>query len=256
MVRILTNNDKTLVEPSLIVSISFRAALSDPTKGETWGTTLLIGSLLILLTPLILPVFAVNGYIVRLIQRKAAGTAGLPAFDNWGQLIIDGLKVAVIGVVYALLPLIGVFITISGSVDKLTTGPVAGGAAALDSSVGGVAIVSVLGLVFAYLGVAGVVHFAHSGNIRDGFDIGAITQLVTSVDYAVAWVAVAPLNLAYSVTGSLIIAMTDGLGVVPIVVIKFYVLVVVGNLLGQGYISVMRPQPNRPLTDTRDMSAQ
>lgn len=238
------------------MEIDIRAALSDPIGGGTWTKPMLIGSLLILLTPLVVPVLAVNGYIVRLHQRKAAGDSGLPVFGDWGQLIIDGLKVMGIGVVYALLPLIVGLITVGGSVGTLTTGPVAGRVAAFTGGFGGVAIVSVLGFVFAYLGVAGVINFSHSGALRDGFDVSAIKQLVTSGDYAVAWLAAGPLNLAYTVTGGVIIVSTGGLGVVPVVLIKFYVLVLVGNLLGQAYTSVMRPHPNRPPNGARDVSTQ
>lgn len=238
------------------MGVNIGAALSDPMEGDTWTKPILIGGLLVLLTPLIVPVLAVNGYIVRLHRRKAAGDDGLPAFGDWGQLTIDGLKVMAIGFVYALFPLIVVLLLVGGSVGTLTTGPVADRVAAFAGGFGGLALVSVLGIVFAYLGVAGVINFSHSGAIRDGFDVGAIRQLVTSGEYAVAWLAAGPLNLAYTATGGLIIVWTDGLGVVPVVLIKFYVLVLVGNLLGQAYTSVMRPHPNRPQTGARDVSTQ
>jgi hypothetical protein len=229
------------------MSVSVRGALSDPIGGDRWIKAMLIGSLLVLLTPLIVPVLAVNGYIVRLHQRKAAGDDRLPAFDDWAQLTIDGLKVMIIGFTYALIPLIVFLMMVGGSVDKLTTGPVADRVAAFAGGFGGVAVVSVLGVIFAYFGVAGVVNFSHSGAIRDGFDTGPIKQLATSGDYAVAWLAAGPLNLAYTVTGGLIIVSTNGLGIIPVVLIKFYVLVVVGTLLGQAYRSVVQPHPNRPL---------
>jgi len=238
------------------MGVNIGAALSDPMAGDKWTKPMLIGSLLILLTPLIVPVLAVNGYIVRLHQRKAAGEDGLPAFGDWGQLTIDGLKVMAIGFVYALVPLLVFLLLVGGSVAKLTSGPVTDRIAAFAGSFGGMAIVSVLGVVFAYLGVAGVINFSHSGAIRDGFDVGAIKQLVTSGDYAVAWLAAGPLNLAYTVTGGVIIVSTDGLGVVPVVLIKFYVLVLVGNLLGQAYTSVMQSHPNRPPNGARDVSIQ
>lgn len=228
------------------MSVAIGSALSDPVGGDRWRKTMLTGSVLVLLSLLIVPVFAINGYIVRLHQRQAAGDAELPAFSDWGRLIIDGLRVMVIGFVYALLPLTAFLLTVGGSVGELTTEPMAAGVAAFAGGFAGVAVVSVLGLVFAYLGVAGVVNFSHSGAIRDGFAIGAVTQLATSVDYAVAWLAAVPLNLGVTVSGGLIIFLTDGLGVVPVVLVKFYVLVVVGHLLGQAYTSVMQPHPNRP----------
>jgi hypothetical protein len=57
----------------------------------------------VLLIPLIIAGAILSGYGVEITRRTIRGQLdGLPEWDNWGELIVDGLKVIVIGIVYAL----------------------------------------------------------------------------------------------------------------------------------------------------------
>ncbi len=78
---------------------------------ERWVTKLLIaagillvGVLLgILIIPAILAGALLAGYGVEITRRVIRGQSPiLPEWDNWGDLIVDGLKVWVIGIVYGL----------------------------------------------------------------------------------------------------------------------------------------------------------
>ncbi len=60
----------------------------------------------------ILPLIFVLGYLLRILRQAIAGeTLSLPAWDDWGQLLTDGLRMAVINLVY-LLP--GILVTFCG----------------------------------------------------------------------------------------------------------------------------------------------
>jgi hypothetical protein len=66
---------------------------------------LLVGILFswLLLIPLILAVALLGGYGVEVMRRVMKGNSQLlPEWDNWGELIADGLKLMVVGIVYAL----------------------------------------------------------------------------------------------------------------------------------------------------------
>jgi hypothetical protein len=79
-----------------------------PTKILIAGAILLGGILFfwLLLIPLILAIALLIGYSFQVTRRVIHGDPQpLPAWDNWGDLIADGLKVIVIVIVYAL-PLI------------------------------------------------------------------------------------------------------------------------------------------------------
>ena len=81
-------------------------------EDDAWITKILIAAAILflgvffswlLLIPLILAVALLNGYMVEIIRQVVRGQVdGLPEWDNWGDLIAEGLKVLVIQIVYAL----------------------------------------------------------------------------------------------------------------------------------------------------------
>jgi len=81
-------------------------------EDDAWITKILIAAAILFLgtfffwllfIPLILSVALLNGYMVEIIRQVIRGQLdGLPEWDNWGDMIADGLKVVVIQIVYAL----------------------------------------------------------------------------------------------------------------------------------------------------------
>jgi hypothetical protein len=81
-------------------------------EDDAWLTKILIAAAIILLgvlfswlllIPAILAAALINGYMVEIIRKVVGGNLDeLPEWDNWGDLIVDGLKVIVIQLVYAL----------------------------------------------------------------------------------------------------------------------------------------------------------
>jgi hypothetical protein len=81
-------------------------------EDEAWITKLLLAAAILLLgilfswmllIPLILALALLGGYSVAVTRQVIGGELGkLPEWDNWGELIADGFKVIVIGIVYAL----------------------------------------------------------------------------------------------------------------------------------------------------------
>ena len=81
-------------------------------EDDAWITKILIAAVILFLgtfflwlffIPLILAVALLNGYMVEIIRQVVGSKVdGLPEWDNWGDLIADGLKVLVIQIVYAL----------------------------------------------------------------------------------------------------------------------------------------------------------
>ena len=51
---------------------------------------------------LIIPVFLLIGYVFRIIKATLAGIDELPEFDEIGSMFVDGLKVFVVGIIYAI----------------------------------------------------------------------------------------------------------------------------------------------------------
>ena len=84
-------------------------------EDDAWITKILIAAAIllvgvlfswVLLIPLLLAAALLNGYMVEITRRVIRGQVdGLPEWDNWGDLIADGLKLLVIQIVY-MLPII------------------------------------------------------------------------------------------------------------------------------------------------------
>lgn len=73
------------------------------TEDERWITKIAIGAAITLLGFLIIPMFLLPGYLVQITRNVRDGMEKpLPEWDNWGQLLIDGLTIFAAQLVYTL----------------------------------------------------------------------------------------------------------------------------------------------------------
>lgn len=87
-----------------------QALFAFPFKDADWKNKFLIGSLIVLagyIIPIV-PFFFIYGYMVHVMRRIIVEQAEpwLPAWDDWGKLLIDGLKLFGVGFIYMLPALI------------------------------------------------------------------------------------------------------------------------------------------------------
>ncbi|MFC6724278.1 DUF4013 domain-containing protein, partial [Halobium palmae] len=75
-------------------------------EGDDWVKTLLIGGVLGLLVVLVVPMFVVYGYLMRVLRIRMRGEETVPEFDDWGEMTVDGLKAFVVAFVYGVVPAI------------------------------------------------------------------------------------------------------------------------------------------------------
>ncbi len=77
--------------------------VSDSIKypSSNWGKVLILGVIMIA-SILIVPIFLVYGYVFRIIKATLAGVDELPDFDEIGDMFVDGLKIFVVAIVYAI----------------------------------------------------------------------------------------------------------------------------------------------------------
>ena len=95
---------------------SIEEALRYPMNHDNWIVTVLIGGALSLFSFLIVPILIVYGYLLRVIRTSIDGQSEPPVFEDWGELIVEGFKAAVIVFVYMLIPLIVGAVTVGGSI--------------------------------------------------------------------------------------------------------------------------------------------
>jgi hypothetical protein len=74
--------------------------LSYPRRSENRYRTVVLGSVLTLLGVLALPAILVQGYVVRLLRSAAIREEQPPVFEDWIELLQDGLKLSIVNISY------------------------------------------------------------------------------------------------------------------------------------------------------------
>ncbi|GAB3669022.1 DUF4013 domain-containing protein [Halopiger thermotolerans] len=200
---------------------------------EMWKTSV-IGGLMLLLGFLLVPLFLVWGYVVRVLERTSRGDDEAPRFEDWGGMLIDGAKASVILLAYSLVPivvgtvLVGIATLVAGgSVDSI-------GAAA--AAVTGLVTFATV-LVVAYAVPAAITNFAVEGRLAAGFDVGAVRPILASGTYAVAWL----LALGIVIAGSIVTGALNEIpfvGVVLGAIVGFYALVAAYHAIGHAWFDL------------------
>jgi hypothetical protein len=198
---------------------------------------LVVGILLgILVIPAIVAIALLAGYSVEITRRVIHGNPQvLPEWDNWGDLIADGLKAIVIGIVYSL-PMIVLSICLG-----IPIAIFAEDAEAVSS------VLSVLlscvnflwGIAMSIVLPAAIAFYAAAGELSAAFRFGEVFALVRDnlktylVTFLMSWVA--------SFVGGLG-SLVCGVGVL---VTSPYSWMVTGHLYGQAYLEAtgQAPQP-------------
>lgn len=95
-----------------LLSDTIRYPLSDEKKLITLG-------LLLIISFLIVPWLLALGYVFRALKAPIAGSNELPDFEQWGEMLVDGLKVFVVQLSYFLIPGLIIFLGLWTSINSL-----------------------------------------------------------------------------------------------------------------------------------------
>ena len=210
--------------------MEFESVLKYPMESDEWQTTVLIGGLLILFGFLIVPLFAVYGYLVGTIRDSLAGASQPQPFDDWGQLLVEGAQAWLISVLYLLVPAVVGALTIGGAVAALATGSDVGSVIGAGGLVVGIVATGVLTLLFGYFAVVGIVNFAREKRFAAAFDSSVIGAVAFDRDYAIPWLV--------SVGIGFVARLVSGIPVVGWLLTPFatfYAAVVAANLWADGF---------------------
>ena len=215
---------------------SIKEALTYPTESDDWIVTVLIGGVLTLLSILIIPAFIVYGYLVRAIRANLEGEPEPPTFGDWGELVVDGIKVVVVGFVYMIVPIIVMSVTVGTAVLAILSGGEGGAAAGVGTLVVGMLASFVLALVFGYFALVGIVNLAREGRFGAAFDLGTIRSVGLDGEFAVPWLISVGVFIGIgAVVG--VLNIVPGLGALVGVFLNFYGLMVAANLWADGFLA-------------------
>ncbi|WP_162224193.1 DUF4013 domain-containing protein [Halorussus salinus] len=196
--------------------------LSFPMSDDDWLVTNLIGGGLLLFSFLLLPLLAIQGFLVEVMSEALGEDDDVPEWGDFGfGVMVTGLKSLVLGFLYLLVPttvfvafaLLGIGAgTASGTEDLV----------GLFTGVGGLAFLVLL-LVFGYFAPAAQVNFARERTIGAGFDFGTIFEVATSSEYVVGWVLAFIIIAVQGLVANLVALTIVGILVLPWVYFFFSV---------------------------------
>jgi hypothetical protein len=232
-----------------------RQVLRYPFQSSDGQSRYWIGAGLIFLgfiIPLV-PLLFVSGYFMRVLRgRIREQELALPAWDDWGNLALDGLRQIVVSVVFMLpgfLVLFGgqvlYFISFFGATFAASA-PDANSAAPLLAMFGSMGIMFVslaLGMLLMFLGVIplpmALAHCAAKESLGAAFHFREWWRLLrrNAWDYFIAWVVIAGLAMILVTALSLAYYTLILICLIPFLmaIAGFYVLLVYGALFGQVY---------------------
>ncbi len=223
--------------------------LAYPFQDEKWQNKLIVGTALgvagVFIWPLLLPL---AGYALRIMRRtQREGQPSLPEWDEWGQLFGDGLRYAVVWLVY-MLPVIllvccaiGAWVALFAAIGAGADSPAIGMAAVFGQFFGFMLIgLSMLPLAFLlYMGLVALSRLAAYGELRAAFAFGKVWRLARHGfrHYLLALVVFLGLvylftliyyAVAYTFVLACLAPVLGGVG-------GFYMQVMLGALLGLAY---------------------
>lgn len=192
---------------------------------QDWKKVLIYG-ILFLISFLIIPVFLVMGYFFRILKGSIAGFDELPDFDEWGEMLIDGLKIFVVQFVYFLIPAIVIFIGMWASIASVSVTDAGNMAnpALFMGLMGGTAIIGIiLAIILGLIASIAIANMAlNNGEFGAAFRFGEILEQISMIGWGkyIVWYIV-----------MIIVAMIGGviaglLNIIPIIGTVIAILVV------------------------------
>lgn len=227
-------------------------ALRYPWSGEQKVETILIGGVLALTSFLIVPALFSYGYLLRVIRRVSAGDdATPPSFEDWGELLTDGIVTMVILLAYMLVP--SLTMSLVATVTFIPLAALASSATGAESLIGSVTVVVFLvgtvlslglGLLTAYLLPAAVGAYAATGSIEAAFSPSTLRSLGGDSRFALAWlIAFTAVVLVQVISYA---AMVTIVGIVVIPFLGFYGNVAAAYAIGAGIQETGLPASRSP----------
>ncbi|MBX0294337.1 DUF4013 domain-containing protein [Haloarcula nitratireducens] len=198
----------------------FQEAINYPRNSDSALKNVVIGGLLLVFSVLLVPTFLVMGYVVRSLRSILGGVEEPPEFDEWGELLVDGLKAFAIGFAYSLLPVAVVAVAVFAG--GLTLG-IGGNGTGSGLVVGLIflltaLLVTVVSLAIAYVIPAAIVAWVRTDSLGAAFSPREIRQLAFSRTYATGWLVALGISLLASVVVGALNAVVVGAVLVPFVV--------------------------------------
>mgnify|MGYP000492404803 CR=1 FL=1 len=225
-------------------------ALSYPRDDDDPLMPFLIGSGLLLVSFVIgVTIIPLYGYLLQVLDDGRTGARGLPEFEDWETIIVDGLKMFVVNLLYTGIPgvimggvvSITVFAALFGGAFGADAGSGAGAVILVVLLIGGLVSLLALALVIAgsLMMPAALGRMRAEDEFSAALEVREVFAIAKNSDYLVAVVLAWVLGFVFSLVGGLLSIVLIGL---PILVYGF---MVTFHLYGQGYARAVEAMDGR-----------
>lgn len=203
--------------------------LKFPTKDSEWIQKVLIGGILGII-PIIN--FLEYGYILKVMKGAIGGNPGMPKWEEWGDLFINGLIAFIISLIYMIIPILVLLISIGGVVTAALSGNMNLMIGAIAGAIGGVLIGLLLALIFGFMVPMALALYVKENSFGSAFRVGEILSRIKSVfgDYITVYIVLIVLVFILGLLNSIPI-----LGFLIVIFGSFYISVVTFNMFGKVY---------------------
>lgn len=187
---------------------------------------------LLLVIATILLCLPLLGYILKVYR----GEKPAPEVNDWGTLFVDGIKLLIVGLIYAIPFLIVLFVTIGAGIVALASDPVSM-MGAIGGMLFGFIVLVIIGILTMIFSTIGVIRFARTGSIGEAFNFSEITATIAKigwVPYIIALVVLMVVMVVVEIIISLI-AMIPILGFIIQIVLIAPVMLFEARYLCQVY---------------------
>ena len=213
------------------VSLDFGEAFRYPFQKVA---SILIGGVLYLLSFLIIPVFFVEGYFVRVMADTIEGKDDMPEWSDWGYLFGKGVGAFVISIVYLLIPMIIIGIVLGATLLVAIPTIMTGGFGAVIMEVlGGILVSIIIAFFFGFVLLVGLLRYADKGNIGAAFAFSEIIDELKEkfTQYLIAYLVL----FGAAIVLGLVTAFIPIIGAIVAVFAGFYIIVVGARMFGEIY---------------------
>jgi hypothetical protein len=140
------------------------------------------------------------GYAMKILR----GEKPAPEVDDWGTLFIDGIKVFIVALIYAI-PLIIVWVLVMGAgAVAMMSGDTTAMMAAFAAMGIGLVVMLILGIIIAVFEIIGIVRFARTGSIGEAFNFSAILATITKLGWVPYIIAIVVLYVVGFIFGIIV----------------------------------------------------
>ncbi len=192
-------------------------------KWDTW--------ILLIFSCIIFPLYL--GYVIRICR----GANQSPQFENWGSMFIDGIRLFIVGLIYAI-PILILSFVLFGSADMIrsSVSPSTIGGLIIAVLMGAIIII-IVGIITWLIVMTAGVRFARTDSIGEAFNFGAIFTHIGKIGWMTYIIAL--LMILITLVNIVIICQVINMVIPYTGIILFLILLPFLSLFSPRYITLL-----------------